>query len=499
MNCSNVKTELACWTDSTGKATTIKIVTEFSYDAAGELIVYKTRYVNAADEVIEIPSSDTVTLGECCVACAPERFDGCAAGVPYKQLIYINGSGVTNKYINLETGAVSVTPPEGFALGSCSEVPADTQMCYQNGTDVYSKVIVSGVAEYYKNGTLLTEAVDIAIAVAVVENATSADLVPCYTAEYTAEVTEGTKIGTFTNERGEVVDVFIPAAKQFAQVVYVNDINPNTATIFDLENPPATNDDTLKLLDDAIYIGVNGSVWTSDGSVYRTYVAPSGTEFVLTGTSTDAFDSKTAYIERFGSISINGESRGLVVDADNYHRTGFMKFQGDSMGLVQQKGAMYGQNLFIGRWEGTDIQTPTTLYRDLVVDEASGYVGIDDATPTFRLDVNGTSRFVDTPTITTATMFLVKDPATGQTSEQLIPTSGSGGTPATDEEIATAGQTAFTLSGEPLAGVVWAFRNGVRLPNAAVTVSGSDATYVPAANNGDALLAGDRITFDYTK
>ena len=201
MNCSNVKTELACWTDSTGKATTIKIVTEFSYDAAGELIVYKTRYVNAADEVIEIPSSDTVTLGECCVACAPERLDGCAAGVPYKQLIYINGSDVTNKYINLETGAVSVTPPGGFALGACSEAP----------------------------------------------------------------------------------------------------------------------------------------------------------------------------------------------------------------------------------------------------------------------------------------------------------TSGSGGTPATDEEIATAGQTAFTLSGEPLAGVVWAFRNGVRLPNAAVTVSGSDATYVPAANNGGALLAGDRITFDYTK
>jgi hypothetical protein len=83
-----------------------------------------------------------------------------------------------------------------------------------------------------------------------------------------------------------------------------------------------------------------------------------------------------------------------------------------------------------------------------------------------------------------------------------FPFSGSGGgtaniTPAVHEVTATAGQTSFPLPNTPKSAIVWAYRNGARLPKLAVTVSGSTATYVPSANNNNALFAGDRITFDY--
>lgn len=58
------------------------------------------------------------------------------------------------------------------------------------------------------------------------------------------------------------------------ETVYINTTNPATATIFDLNNPPATNDPTLRQSDDNIYVGTDGSLWvynTSTG-LYTTYV-----------------------------------------------------------------------------------------------------------------------------------------------------------------------------------------------------------------------------------
>jgi hypothetical protein len=68
----------------------------------------------------------------------------------------------------------------------------------------------------------------------------------------------------------------------------------------------------------------------------------------------------------------------------------------------------------------------------------------------------------------------------------------------TDEFVATANQTVFTLTATPK-GNVFAFRNGARLPKNAITISGTTATYVPANNDGNTLLVGNRITFDYIK
>jgi hypothetical protein len=74
--------------------------------------------------------------------------------------------------------------------------------------------------------------------------------------------------------------------------------------------------------------------------------------------------------------------------------------------------------------------------------------------------------------------------------------------PTTDQFSATANQLTFTLTQTPLTNAnskdnVWMFINGVRTNNDAYSVSGTTVTYVPGSNMGYALVAGDRIQFDY--
>jgi hypothetical protein len=95
--------------------------------------------------------------------------------------------------------------------------------------------------------------------------------------------------------------------------------------------------------------------------------------------------------------------------------------------------------------------------------------------------------------------------STAPTSNQLLQFDGTSWVPVakssvakmeTDEFTPTAGQTSFTLSNIPL-GRVAMFVNGVRVPKAAVSVSGTTVTYVPASNGAYDLLAVDRVSFDY--
>jgi len=62
---------------------------------------------------------------------------------------------------------------------------------------------------------------------------------------------------------------------------------------------------------------------------------------------------------------------------------------------------------------------------------------------------------------------------------------------------ATAGQTSFTISQTPVDDVLF-IRNGSTLKKTARTVSGTTVTYDPAANNNNALVAGDDIEIFYT-
>ena len=118
----------------------------------------------------------------------------------------------------------------------------------------------------------------------------------------------------------------------------------------------------------------------------------------------------------------------------------------------------------------------------------------------------GNTSVTNVKTSGTLTAGDVTYPKTHGTSNQVLSTNGSGTltwtTPASvrlnsDEISATAAQTSFTLTQTPLGAKVWMFVNGVRIRNAAYTISGATVTYVPANNSSYTLVVGDRIQFDY--
>ena len=95
--------------------------------------------------------------------------------------------------------------------------------------------------------------------------------------------------------------------------------------------------------------------------------------------------------------------------------------------------------------------------------------------------------------------------ATAPTTNQLLLYDGTSWKPVsksaivtmeTEEFTPTASQTSFTLTNTPL-GKIAMYINGVRVPKAAVSVSGTTVTYVPASNSAYAILVTDRVSFDY--
>jgi hypothetical protein len=69
----------------------------------------------------------------------------------------------------------------------------------------------------------------------------------------------------------------------------------------------------------------------------------------------------------------------------------------------------------------------------------------------------------------------------------------------TDEFPASVNQIVFTLTHTPSANITTKmYINGVRISNSAYSLSGVTLTYKPANNDSYALIAGDRIQFDYS-
>jgi hypothetical protein len=66
-----------------------------------------------------------------------------------------------------------------------------------------------------------------------------------------------------------------------------------------------------------------------------------------------------------------------------------------------------------------------------------------------------------------------------------------------DEFIATAGQTVFTLTSSSLNNKIRMYIDGMRLPIASHSASGTTATYIPAGNDGHILTGGERVQIDY--
>ena len=120
----------------------------------------------------------------------------------------------------------------------------------------------------------------------------------------------GTKYATV-----DAVNAALPT--NYAKVVYVNATSPTTATIFDLNNPPVTNDDLLKNDTSNLYIGNDASTWVYNGVSYVTKLIPETSNFYLAGTNTDAGSVKNIAISRPSSIGATSFVKigGLVSQA----------------------------------------------------------------------------------------------------------------------------------------------------------------------------------------
>jgi len=115
-------------------------------------------------------------------------------------------------------------------------------------------------------------------------------------------VTNGT--GTVTDALNSLKDA-IPV--NYSKIVYVNNTNPNSATIFDDENPPTVNDNTLKTDVTNLYIGTDASGWVYNGTslTYVTKSTPSISSVWNNEGSGFPANTTTAPIERSGKVSLN--------------------------------------------------------------------------------------------------------------------------------------------------------------------------------------------------
>jgi hypothetical protein len=110
-------------------------------------------------------------------------------------------------------------------------------------------------------------------------------------------------VGATTTDALNTLNSAIPVS--YSKIVYVNNNDPNSATIFDLNNPPTVNDNALKTNVNNLYIGLDASGWVYNSTSlnYVTKTVTSATSnFYLAGTTTDAGNSKTAHITRTGNI-----------------------------------------------------------------------------------------------------------------------------------------------------------------------------------------------------
>lgn len=127
-------------------------------------------------------------------------------------------------------------------------------------------------------------------------------------------------VSEFINDSDYATETYVDSKipSDYSKVVYVDSNNPNTATIFDLNNPPTVNDDILKTDVNNLYVGLNASTWVynSTSLTYITELITSSTSnFYLAGTVIDAVGNKTTAIERTGTVG------GAPATANNHFVT----------------------------------------------------------------------------------------------------------------------------------------------------------------------------------
>lgn len=226
--------------------------------------------------------------GDCCNPTQGYQLCGCADGVAYIQLVVVGTTGSNTVWLNTETGETVVNKPAGFLTGSCSDANSKDNLRFSSaaptGTTPFASPLdghttivtsdgtsageVTGYWRYDQTDRLWKE-IPIPKATLWVDVAAAPPATGNVPGPRFETRTNGEKYFIDSTGRAELIDGVDP---EFAQVVYFNATTPASATIFDDANPPATNDNALKNLENAIYIGTDGSQWTSNGTAYKTYV-----------------------------------------------------------------------------------------------------------------------------------------------------------------------------------------------------------------------------------
>lgn len=158
----------------------------------------------------------------------------------------------------------------------------------------------------------------------------------------------------------------------------------------------------------------NGTTTVNDSAIFQ-----SSTQIVIGGTTADGSNVLTL----IGTASLSGAIK-----------LGVLAGSGSRMVVTDSSGVLSATTLPTSTSPGGSngqIQFNSSSSfggaANFYWDSTNNRVGINQASPAYGLDVNGTARIVTAPTITTATKMLVKDPTTGQISEQLLPAGGGSG------------------------------------------------------------------------
>lgn len=158
-------------------------------------------------------------------------------------------------------------------------------------------------------------------------------------------------LGELINEKIYSLYFYVSSDSQddFSKVVYFNSVNPSTATVFDLNNPPTVNDNSLKTDDDNLYIGTDASTWvykTSTATYETKSITSNASNFFLEGTTIDAGGSKSVAIERTGTVGgapgtapnhfvTLSQMESLEVDDATTLTKGIIKLAGDLAGTAE--------------------------------------------------------------------------------------------------------------------------------------------------------------------
>jgi hypothetical protein len=131
---------------------------------------------------------------------------------------------------------------------------------------------------------------------------------------------------------------------------------------------------------------------------------------------------------------------------------------------------------------------------------SSGGTGVTTSTGTGNLVLSASPSFSGAPSLPTGTIG-VTQAATDNSTALATTAYVKSAIRLNNEEVNVTTQTGatatFTLAQTPLGAKVFMYVNGTRIKNGAYAVSGVTVTYTAANNNSYALVAGDRIQFDY--